>query len=406
MTTIANFWAAGPVTMPRLGLASPGQSQGTAGTITDSVELSAQARLLLGMIDLLAAGNPLAAAASRQPQFFGPPGLRLMTPVSAEIVGAGQLTAVSGGGSDAAGASIETDPAEAEGTVTRVTAAASDTGGPVGVEIRATATDDRIRAYAVAGKGSASLGIDAGAGTNLISAATTGSLTIMAGAGNDEVAATFGALGEIDLGDGDNLVTLIGNLGTLRSGAGNDTIAVQGNATTVASGAGNDTISGAQWVNAGRGDDSILLGNADLNTLAFRRGDGADEITLAGAEYGARATASRAVIGDDSGAFEAQAIGIATFGGFRLAVPQPGEDGHGASHAALVLQDIALEEVTASLDGTDLTLTMTASGAALGAASGDRIVIHNYSAGRVSFIFDNREAGGGLSATRTLPGLG
>ncbi|MDB5374694.1 MAG: hypothetical protein JWP04_3336 [Belnapia sp.] len=399
MTSITNFWATNPVSMPRPSLATQGQGTASgAGSITDSVELSAQARLLLGMLDLLAAGNPLIGASTREPRFFGPPGLRLTTPVSAEMTGAGQLTAVSGGGSGAAGASIETDPAKPAAVVTQVTAA-PDGDGPVGVDIRAGAADDLIRAYAVASgaKGNASLSIDAGAGDNLISVATTGGLAIAAGADNDEVAATFGAFGEIDLGDGNNLVTMTGDFGTLRSGAGNDAVAVQGNATTVATGAGNDTISGAQWVNAGLGQDSILLGNADLSTIAFRRGDGQDEITLAAARYGARTTASRPVIGDGSGAFEAQAIGIAASDSFRMAVPQPGEAGHGASHAALVLQGIAPDEVAANLDGTDLTLTM--------AASGDRIVIHDYTAGRVSFVFDNREGGGGIIGSRTLAGI-
>lgn len=395
MTSITNFWATTPISMPRLSLPSQGQAS-TATTVADSVELSPQAQQLLGVLDLLAAGNPLFSASKREPQFFGPPGLRLTSPVSAEITGAGQLTAVSGGGSGAAGASIETDPAKATGIVTRVTAA-PESGGPVGVDIRADAADDLIRAYAIAGKGPASLSIAAGAGNNRISATGTGDLAITAGAGNDEVAASFGAFGDIDLGDGNNLVTMTGDFGTLRSGAGNDTIAVQGSGTTVASGAGNDTISGAQWVNAGLGQDSIILGNADLSTIVFRRGDGQDEITLAGAEFGARTTASRPVIGDESGAFEAQAIGIAGSDSFRMAMPQAGEAGHGASHAALVLQGVDPDGVTASLEGTDLTISM--------ANSKDRIVIRNYTPGRVSFVFDNREAGGGISGSRTLTGL-
>ena len=206
-----------------------------------------------------------------------------------------------------------------------------------------------------------------------------------------------GTFGEVTAGAGRNSLALAGTLGTVTTGDGDNAVAVSGIGTIVTTGAGRDSIEGAQWVNAGQGDDSITLGNADLSSIAWRSGEGSDTITLAPAAAGTRATASRAIIGDGSGAHEAQAIGIAPQDQLRLALPQAGEAGAGTAHAAVYLQGVGESDVTASLSGTDLTLSM--------ATTGETLTIHNYSPGRVTFLFDYQNAGGGMGATRTLAGM-
>ena len=80
-----------------------------------------------------------------------------------------------------------------------------------------------------------------------------------------------------------------------------------------------------------------------------------------------------------------------------MALPAASEPGHGSAHAALVLQGFGPDEVTATLNGTDLTITLP--------GRGDSITIRNYTPGRVSFVFDDRASGGALSGTRSLAGI-
>ncbi|MBL6456145.1 hypothetical protein JMJ55_12485 [Belnapia sp. T6] len=397
--TDLGFWARQASAQPALpGLGGsaatpPSALPAMSGSTQDSIELSVQARLLLGLIQTLNGGQPPGTG----PQIYGPPGIRLTAPGAGSLTGPGNLVAVSGPDGSPAVAGVEVDP-DSTGTASATTAITPS--GGASTEVSAATGDNRINAYAlVADRArSASLRVATGGGRDLIAAETTGRLSLEAGAGDDQVAARFGDASEIDLGEGDNLATLTGHFGTVRSGKGHDVIAVQGMGTTVDAGAGNDTVSGAQWVNAGAGRDSITLGNADLSMLVYRRGDGADEITLAPVESGVRPGSARPVIGDESGAIEARAIGMGSWDGFRMDLPAPDEPGHGSAHAALVLRDVTEAEVTARLDGTDLTLTLP--------TKGDSITIHNYTPGRVSFIFDDRANGGGITGRRMLAGIG
>lgn len=302
-------------------------------------------------------------------------------------------------GDATAGISILTASPDAV-SVSAGVAAAADGTGQARAEVVNGGGDARIRAYAIAGGRQAVLdsriAIVSGDGNDSIAGVTTGSLAIDAGGGANQVAASFGGLGAVTAGDGANSLAVAGNLGTVAAGDGGNAIAVAGLGTVTTTGAGAGTIEGAQWVNAGQGDDSILLGNVDLSVV-WRSGDGNDAITLAAPEDGVRAGASRAVIGDGSGAWEAQMIGIAPQDQLRVAVPQAGEDGAGTAHAALYLQGVSEADVSASLSGTDLTLNM--------AGTGETLTLHNYSAGRVTFLFDDRDSGGGMSATRSLAGM-
>ncbi len=393
-----SFWARQAYTQatpPALGggAASPAVlAPAGGGGVQDSVELSPQARLLLGLIQAMNGGQARPSA----PQVYGPPGIRLTAPGSGTLIGAGHVAAVSGSSGPPAIAGAQVDPASM-GSVTS-TAAITPAGGAA-TEVTAGAGDTLISAHAlVADRAqSATLRITTGSGKDLIAAETTGRLSLDAGAGDDQVSARFGDFSDIDLGDGANMATITGHYGTVRSGKGSDVIAVQGMGTTVVSGAGNDTISGAQWVDAGTGKDTIHLGNAALSTLVYRPGDGADEITLPPSESGVRQGGSRPVIGDESGLVEAQAIGIADWGGFSMALPAAGEPGHGSAHTALVLQGFGPDDVTATLTGTDLALTLP--------GRGDSITIRNYTPGRVSFVFDDRAGGGSLVGTRSLAGI-
>ncbi|WP_043334588.1 hypothetical protein [Belnapia moabensis] len=362
------------------------------GRTQDSVELSAQARLLLGLIQAMNGGQAQPSA----PQVYGPPGIRLTAPGSGTLSGAGTVTAVSGSKGPPAIAGVEVDPAST-GSVTS-SAAIAPAGGAM-VEVKAAAGDNLISAYALVADRAqpASLRVSTGGGKDLIAAETTGRLSLDAGAGDDQVSARFGDFSDIDLGDGDNMATVTGHYGTVRSGKGSDVIAVQGMGTTVSSGAGNDTVSGAQWVNAGTGKDTVYLGNAELSTLLYRPGDGVDEIVLPPLESGLRQGGSRPVIGDESGLIEAQTVGLDDWSGFRMELPAASEPGHGSAHAALVLQGFGPGDVTATLTGTDLTLTMP--------GGGDSITIRNYTPGRVSFVFDNRANGGEVTGTRSLAGV-
>jgi hypothetical protein len=396
--TDLSFWARQAytqATLPATGgnAASPAVTPAAGGGgVQDSVELSAQARLLLGLIQAMNGGQAQPSA----PQVYGPPGIRLTAPGSGTLSGAGSISAVSGSSGPPAIAGAQIDPAST-GSVTSTTAI-TPAGGAM-TEVTASAGDNMISAYAlVADRAqSAALRINAGNGKDLIAAETTGRLTLNAGAGDDQVSARFGDFSDVDLGDGDNLATITGHYGTVRSGKGSDVIAVQGIGTTVVAGAGDDAVSGAQWVNAGTGKDTVHLGNAELSTLVYRPGDGADEITLPPVESGVRLGGSRPVIGDGSGFVEAQEVGIADWGGFRMELPTAGEPGHGSGHAALVLQGFDSGQVTARLDGTDLTLTMP--------GRGDSITIRNYTPGRVSFVFDNRANGGEVTGMRSLAGI-
>lgn len=373
--------------------ASPaGTPAAGGGGVQDSVELSAQARLLLGLIQAMNGGQAQPSA----PQVYGPPGIRLTAPGSGTLSGAGNIAAVSGSSGPPAIAGAQVDPAST-GSVTS-TAAITPAGGAV-TEVTASAGDNLVSAYAlVADRAqSAALRIATGSGKDLIAAETTGRLSLDAGAGDDQVSVRFGDFSDIDLGDGANMATITGHYGTVRSGKGADVIAVQGKGTTVVAGAGDDTLSGAQWVDAGTGKDTIYLGNAALSTLVYRPGDGADEITLPPVESGVQQGGSRPVIGDESGLIEAQAIGIADWGGFRMEMPAAGEPGHGSAHTALVLQGFGPDDVTARLNGTDLTLTLP--------GKDDAITIRNYTPGRVSFVFDDRAVGGRLLGTRSLQGI-
>ncbi|RYJ03844.1 MAG: hypothetical protein EON47_02605 [Acetobacteraceae bacterium] len=365
-------------------------SAGGAGTAEagtgDSITLSDRARSLLA---LLAQGASAADAAAAQ-------GLAVFAATDAADTGWMAASA-----SDAAaGLSILTAAPEAV-SATAGTVAGTDGTAQARVAVANGGGDARIRAYAIVADRQAGLDtglrILSGDGNDSIAGVTTGNLAIDAGGGDNQVAAGFGGLGDVALGDGRNSLALAGNLGTVAAGDGGNAIAVAGLGTLATTGSGADTIEGAQWVNAGQGDDRILLGNADLSTILWRRGDGNDAITLAPPGDGLRASASRAVIGDGSGTWEAQMIGIAGSTDLRMAVPQDGEAGAGTPHAALYLQGVAEADVTASLSGTDLTLAM--------GPTGETLTIHNYSAGRVTFLFDNRDGGGGLSGTRTLAGL-
>ncbi|WP_144404487.1 hypothetical protein [Belnapia sp. F-4-1] len=362
------------------------------GGTQDSVELSAQARLLLGLIQAMNGGQARPSA----PQVYGPPGIRLTAPGSGTLGGAGSIAAVSGGSQPPAVAGVQVDPASTGNATSTVSI--TPAGGAV-AQVAAPAGDNLISAHAlVADRAqSAALQVTTGSGKDLIAADTTGRLSLDAGAGDDQVSARFGDFSDIDLGDGDNMAIITGHYGTVRSGKGNDVISVQGMGTTVSAGAGDDTVSGAQWVNAGTGQDSVHLGNAELSTLVYRPGDGLDEVVLPPIESGVQQGGSRPVIGDGTGSVEAQAIGIDDWGGFRMGLPSAGEPGHGSAHAALVLQGFGTQDVTARLDGTDLTLTLP--------GGRDAITIRNYTPGRVSFIFDDRAYGGELTGTRTLPGI-
>lgn len=365
-----------------------GSVQASAGQASagDSISLSDRARSLLAT---LAQGGSAADAAAAQ-------GLAVFAVTDAADTGWMAASA----GDATAGISIITGSPDAV-SASAGAAAAVDGTGQARAEVVNGGGDARIRAYAVAGGRQAGLdsrlSILSGDGNDSIAGVTTGSLAIGAGGGDNQVAASFGGFGEVTAGDGANSLALAGNLGTVAAGDGGNAIAVAGLGNVATTGAGADTIEGAQWVNAGQGDDSILLGNADLSSVVWRSGDGNDSISLAAPEDGVRAGASRAIIGDGSGAWEAQMIGIAPQDQLRVAVPQAGEDGAGTAHAALYLQGISQSDVSASLSGTDLTLSM--------ATTGETLTIHNYSAGRVTFLFDYRDSGGGMSATRSLVGM-
>ena len=357
---------------------------GTAEASTgDSVSLSDKARSLLAT---LAQGVSAADATAAQ-------GLAAFAEIDT-----GWMAATAGDAT--AGLSILTASPDA---VSATAGAAADLDGTAQAqaEVFNGGGDARIRAYAIVADRQAAidtrLRILSGDGNDSIAGITTGNLSIDAGGGDNQVAASFGGLGDVTLGDGRNSLALAGNLGTVAAGDGGNAIAVAGLGTLATTGAGADTIEGAQWVNAGQGDDSILLGNADLSSIFWRSGDGNDSITLAPPEDGLLASASRAIIGDGSGAWETQMIGISPQDLLRVAVPQAGEDGAGTAHAVLYLQGVGEADVSASLSGTDLTLSM--------AITGETLTIRNYSAGRVTFLFETRESGGSMIASRNLPGL-
>lgn len=360
-----------------------GTVQASAG---DNITLSDRARSLLVT---LAQGVSAADAAGAQ-------GLAAFATTDAADTGWMAASA----GDAMAGLSILTGAPDAV-SATAGAAAEADGSAQARAEVVNGGGDARIRAYAIVADRQAGLDtrlrIVSGDGNDSIAGITTGSLTIDAGGGDNQVVASFGGLGTVTAGNGANSLALAGNLGSVAAGDGGNAVAAAGLGILATTGAGADTIEGAQWVNAGRSDDSILLGNADLSSVVWRSGDGNDFITLAAPEDGLRASASRAVIGDGSGAWEAQMIGIAATPDLRMAVPQAGEAGAGTAHAALYLQGVAESDVTASLSGTDLTLAM--------GATGETLTIRNYSAGRVTVLFDNRDSGGGLSGTRTLAGL-
>lgn len=364
-------------------VASAGGTGTTAASTGDSISLSDRARSLLAT---LAAGvSATDAAAAQGLAIFAAADTGWMAARAGDaMAGLAILTASPDAVSATAGAAAEVD-----GT------------GQAQAEVVNGGGDARIRAYAIAGGIQAGLDtrlrIVSGSGNDSIAGVTTGGLAIDAGGGDNQVAASFGGLGEVALGDGRNSVALAGSLGTVSAGDGGTAIAVAGRGIVATTGAGADTIEGAQWVDAGQGDDSILLGNTDLSSIVWRSGDGNDSITLAAPEDGVRTSASRPIIGDGSGAWEAQMIGIAPTADLRIDVPQPGEAGAGSAHAALYLKGVAQADWTASLSGTDLTLAM--------ATTGETLTIHNYGAGRVTYLFDTRDSGGGLTATRTLAPL-
>ncbi|MDN3566162.1 hypothetical protein ACFQY5_27615 [Paeniroseomonas aquatica] len=359
--------------------AGSGTIGGAPAAVADSISLSARAQSLLAA---LLEADPADGAAAQALGVFA----------ATDDAGTGWMVASAGDAS--AGISI------LSATPEEVAATAGAAADPAAhASIVTGAGDARIRAYAVvAGRQDARLGISSGDGADSIAGVTTGALAIEAGGGDNQVAARFGTFGDIATGGGRNSIALAGNLGSVTTGDGDTAVAAAGIGIIATTGAGQDSIEGAQWVRAGLGDDSITLGNADLSSIAWRAGDGSDTITLAAAGDGVRATASRAVIGDGSGAFEAAAIGIAPQEGLHIAVPQAEEAGAGTAHAALYLQGVSEADVSASLSGTDLTLSL--------ATTGETLTIRNYDAGRVTFLFDTRDAGGGLSATRTLAGLG
>ncbi|MBL6081469.1 hypothetical protein JMJ56_26100 [Belnapia sp. T18] len=179
-----SFWARqayAQATPPAIGgtaASAAGTPSAGSGGVQNSIELSAQARLLLGLIQATNGGQAQPSA----PLVYGPPRIRLTAPGSRTLGGAGNLSAVSGSGGPPAIARVQVDPASTDSIVS--TTAITPTGGAM-TEVTAGGGDIMITAYAlVADRArSAALRISAGSGKDLVAAETARQLSLDAGAG-------------------------------------------------------------------------------------------------------------------------------------------------------------------------------------------------------------------------------
>ncbi|MEJ0016701.1 MAG: calcium-binding protein [Acetobacteraceae bacterium] len=301
-----------------------------------------------------------------------------------------------------AGVTIESDqPGEAFGTadvsiiatVARATTLVTGGSGADWIAAYAMIADQRDVT-------DAGVEVSGGEGDDRIRAVSSGTLSVDSGAGDDTIDARFNAYGLIHGGDGNDRIDASGSLGTVDGGAGNDIITLRGQSVGATGGEGDDTIAGADWAIGGTGNDMLELSNARISGVTFARGDGADTIVLSPVDDG-RSSVSMfsASISQGGSANESHDIWL-DFGGpdeIKMELPQPGDAGYGLAHTVVTLGGMDLHEVQASLDGTDLTVSI--------AGTEDSITIRNYQPGRVTFVFDDRARGNSMQATRHLPGL-
>ena len=112
---------------------------------------------------------------------------------------------------------------------------------------------------------------------------------IIKGSEGNDLINSFGNKNNINSGRGDDLIYNDGNMNRIITGAGADQVFSNGRNNTIRTGSGDDYISlgfnsGGSKINAGRGDDNILVNEQSQGSISIKGGSGNDTVTIEGDE--------------------------------------------------------------------------------------------------------------------------